>query len=299
MGPSGEQFGIEISRLLKERHLTQRGLAEHLGVTSATVSYLLHNKLRPSQAHFNGILEYLKADAELMASLKNYWRATRKTPEERSFSNESLFALRCSRGLHLQKVAAGTGIPAERLRQLENQPDTLPEADELRRLKAFYGEEAFAAAGGFVSPPEPKSGFIAEETPSGAKKLPLLTVEIVARAPEKTRFGDFIRGMTLEYRLRRLDESLADRALALLICDTADLHYGVPGTAELLIGDEEPGCRDYLYIGRGARGAVSLFHRRRKHLTYFGFAAQVPRIVATVVFPVLEFKITLASGFTS
>ena len=39
--------------------------------------------------------------------------------------------------------------------------------------------------------------------------------------------------------------------------------------------------------------------RRRKHLTYFGFAAQVPRIVATVVFPVLEFKITLASGFTS
>ena len=139
MALSENQFGIEITRLLRERKLTQRALADHLRVTSATVSYLLHNKLRPSPAHFNGIMEFLKADAPLINSLKVYWRATRKTPEERSFSNESLFALRCSRGLHLQKVAAGTGIPAERLRQLRAvTPEQISEAAGRLRLISVY-----------------------------------------------------------------------------------------------------------------------------------------------------------------
>ena len=294
MALSENQFGIEITRLLKERKLTQRELAEHLCVTSAAVSYLLHNKLRPSQAHFNGIMEFLKADAPLISTLKTYWRATRKIQTESSFANDTLFALRCSRGLTLQKVSAATGIPAERLRILENQPDAAPRAEEAAALKAFYGEEALSGENELpVRTPIPA---VAEKDSPGAKNLPLMTVETFARIPSGTTVAKFIGGMELPCRLRRLDEKLYGRAQAVIVCDSAELHYGLPGTVELLIGDYAPESRDLLYIGHGARGAVALFRRQRRHLEYFGFSAPAPRIVALTALPVLEFKFTAASG---
>ena len=293
MALSENQFGIEITRLLKERKLTQRGLAEHLCVTSATVSYLLHNKLRPSLAHFNGIMEYLQADARLINTLKNYWRATRKVQEEPSFANDTLFALRCSRGLTLQKVSAATGIPAERLKILENQPDAALRTEEADALKAFYGEEVLS--GKNELPVQPRVPGISENDPPGAKDLPLMTVETFARIPSGSTVAKFIGGMDLPHRLRRLGEGLYDRAQAVMICSSAELHYGLPGTVELLIGDNTPGGRDVLYIGHGARGAVTLFRRRRRHLEYFGFASPAPRIAAQTALPVLEFKFTAAS----
>ena len=293
MALSENQFGIEITRLLKERKLTQRGLAEHLCVTSATVSYLLHNKLRPSQAHFNGIMEYLQADVQLINTLKSYWRATRKVQEEPSFANDTLFALRCSRGLTLQKVSAATGIPAERLKILENQPDASLKTEEADALKAFYGEAALS--GKNELPVQPQVPGVSEKEPPGAKSLPLMTVETFARIPSGSTVAKFIGGMDLPRQLRRLGEELYDRAQAVMICSGAELHYGLPGTVELLIGDNTPGGRDVLYIGHGARGAVTLFRRQRRHLEYFGFASPAPRIVAQTALPVLEFKFTAAS----
>ena len=293
MALSENQFGIEITRLLKERKLTQRELADHLQVTSATVSYLLHNKLRPSLAHFNGMMEFLKADAPLINSLKTYWRATRKIQEDPSFANDTLFALRCSRGLSLQQVSAATGIPAERLKVLENQPDAVPLAEEAAALKAFYGEEALSGKNELpVSRPSPA---VAENDPPGARSLPLMTVETFARIPAGTTVAEFIGSMDLPCRLRRLEGVLYDRARALMVCSSSELHYGLPGTVELLIGDNTPEHRDLLYIGHGARGAVTLFRRQRRHLEYFGFAAPAPRIAALAALPVLEFKFTAAS----
>ena len=290
MALSENQFGIEITRLLKERELTQRELAAHLGVTSATVSYLLHNKLRPSPAQFNGIMEFLKADAGLINTLKTYWRATRKIQAESSFANDTLFALRCSRGLSLQAVSAATGIPAERLKILENQPDAAPRAEEAAALKIFYGEGALS--GENELPVETPPPAVSEETPPGAKSLPLITVETFARIPAGVPVAKFIGGMDLPCRLRRLGDELYDRAQAVLICGSSELHYGLPGTVELLIGDNTPENRDILYIGHGARGAVTLFRRQRRHLEYFGFAAPAPKIAALAALPVLEFKFT-------
>ena len=293
MALSENQFGIEITRLLKERKLTQRELADHLGVTSATVSYLLHNKLRPSQTHFNGIMEFLKADARLINTLKTYWRATRKTEAESSFANDTLFALRCSRGLSRQKVSAATGIPAERLEVLENQPDAALSDEEAAALKAFYGEGPFS---GQIEPPiRTQIPAVSEKDSPGARKLPLITVETFARIPSGTTVAEFIGDMDLPCRLRRLGEELYDRAQAMIICSSSEVHYGLPGTLELLIGDNTPGGRDILYIGHGARGAVTLFRRQRRHLEYFGFAAPAPKIVALAALPVLEFKFTAGS----
>ena len=294
MALSENQFGIEISRLLKERKLTQQELANYLCVTPATVSYLLHNKLRPSQAHFNGIMEFLKADVQLINTLKTYWRATRKVQTEPSFANDTLFALRCSRGLTLEKVSAATGIPAERLRVLENQPEAAPRAEETAALKAFYGEEAFSG-GKELPAPEPVPA-VSEKDPPGAKDLPLITVETFARIPAGTTVAEFISGMELPCRLRRLGEKLYDRAQAMIVCDSSEVHYGLPGTVELLIGDSTPGYRDVLYIGHGPRGAVTLFRRQRRHLEYFGFSAPAPKIAALAALPVLEFKFTAAPG---
>ena len=293
MALSENQFGIEITHLLKERKLTQRELAYHLRVTPATVSYLLHNKLRPSLAHFNGIMEFLKADAPLINSLKTYWRATRKIQEDPSFANDTLFALRCSRGLSLQQVSAATGIPAERLKVLENQPDAAPLAEEAAALKLFYGEEALSGKNELpVSRPSPA---VAEKDPPGARSLPLMTVETFARIPAGTTVAKFIGGMDLPCRLRRLGEKLYGRAQAMIVCDSSEVHYGLPGTVELLIGDNTPESRDLLYIGPGARGAVALFRRQRRHLEYFGFASPAPRIAVRAALPVLEFKFTAAS----
>ena len=293
MALSENQFGIEITRLLKERKLTQRELADHLCVTPAAVSYLLRNKLRPSQAQFNGIMEFLKADAALINSLKTYWRATRKIQEEPSFANDTLFALRCSRGLTLQQLSAATGIPAERLRILENQPDAALKSEEAAALKAFYGEEALSGKNGLpVQQPVPA---VAEADSPGAKNLPLITVETFARIPSGTTVAEFIGSMDLPCRLRRLGEKLYGRAQAMIVCDSSEVHYGLPGTVELLIGNNTPESRDLLYIGHGARGAVALFRRQRRHLEYFGFAAPAPRIAVQAALPVLEFKFTAVS----
>ena len=87
-----EQFGIEITRLLKENSLTQRGLANHLGITSAAVCYLLKNKLHPSAVQFDGIMEYLQADAAQINRLRKLWSATKKDGGRRDVKRENLFA---------------------------------------------------------------------------------------------------------------------------------------------------------------------------------------------------------------
>ena len=92
-----EQFGIEVTKLLKERKLTQRGLAAHLGLTAAAVCYLLKNQLRPSSSQFDGIMEYLQADVTLINYLRPLWLKTQNPIEERNGVNVNLFSIRCKK----------------------------------------------------------------------------------------------------------------------------------------------------------------------------------------------------------
>ena len=291
---SPEQFGIEVSRLLKERKLTQRGLAEYLGLTSPSVCYLLHNKLRPSRKQFDGIMEYLKADASTIVILKDLWMATQKNSEKRNNINENLFALRCEHGFNFQEVSAGTGITVDRLSVLENDPDSDVSPQELELIKGFYGVNSIFP---FGSSNVRQGDFVAEDLPENsycAKTLPILNMETFSRLSGKRYLAAELESMNLPKGFRRIDAALEQRSVALLICDAKSLHYGIPGTLELIIGENSGEFRDLLYIGRGSRGAISMFRMHKHRLEYFGFASPPPKISCTTVFPVLEFKFIAA-----
>lgn len=294
MNISKEQFGIEISRLLKEKNLTQRGLAEYLGLTSASVSFMLHNKLRPSQEHFDGIMEFIKADAVTIIKLKDLWRATQKNSEERNNINENLFALRCERGFSIQQVSADTGIPSDRLRILETRPDASPTNQEIELLKGFYGSGSLALRRNNNDKFFGKT--IRENISYGGGKfaagrvLPLIQVSAIARMPDETNLESYFESMSNKQKFCDMDCELAPRAAAVLICDSSELHYGIPGTLELIIGKNSPEHKDMLFIGRGSRGAVTLFRKQRNSLAYFGFAVPAPKITCVASLPVLEFK---------
>lgn len=300
MNISPEQFGIEMSRLLKERKLTQRGLAEYLGVTSPTISYLLHNKLRPSAKHFDGIMEYIKADAAMIINMKELWRATQKNSEERNNINENLFALRCERGYTVQKVSADTGISADRLRILENNPAAIPTCQELELLKGFYGADSFGF--GRSNYNDPNRNIIAEGGADSrvflsGKVLPVIPVETLGRVPENRRLTDFLTNMTYKEQFCELAFDLAPRAAALLVCDAEEIHYGIPGTLEIIIGDNSRDQKDVLFIGHGARGAVTIFRKQRNRFVYSGFATPAPKISCIAALPILELKFTSSPDF--
>lgn len=299
MNISPEQFGIEISRLLKERKLTQRGLAQYLGVTSASISYLLHNKLRPSQKHFDGIMEYIKADAAVIINMKELWRATQKSAEERNNINEKLFALRCERGFTIQKVSADTGISIDRLRVLENNPWTDPSSQELELLKGFYGAGSFWLDHNDCGL-NPQG--IAETMPddpkfTSGKILPLIPIETIGRVPQNVRLADFLNNMTYKEQFCELEFDLVPRAVALLICDAEELHYGIPGTLEIIIGENSPDHKDVLFIGHGARGAVTIFRKQRNRFIYSGFSSPAPQISCIASLPILALKFTSSTNF--
>ncbi|MBR2872024.1 MAG: helix-turn-helix domain-containing protein, partial [Lentisphaeria bacterium] len=123
-----EQFGLKIKRLLSARNLTQKELAEALGISPPAVTYLLRNELRTTPEHFDRIMEFLRADASEIKELQKLWFLTQ--PANRNSENINLFAIRCSQGKSLADVSADTGIDIERLRFLENKPGAIPTPGE-------------------------------------------------------------------------------------------------------------------------------------------------------------------------
>ena len=295
---SKEQFGIEIIKLLKERQLTQRGLAKHLNLTSASVCYILKNKLRPSAAQFDGIMEYIHADAFQINRLRKYWRATQKERYDRSGEKENFFAIRCALGVTVEEVSASTGISPERIRILENKANEAPTPEELALLHEYYGDNP-ELLDGLHDEEENAVAAVAEEFVSefnrGEKSLPVFTIDVLSRAAKAGTLEKFLGGLPFNNALFNISALHLQRAKAVLICNAEDIHYGFNGRLELILAEHDPESDDALQLGKGNRGGFALWQKMRRAWKYFGAEHPVPRMANSWSLPVLEMRFVAAS----
>lgn len=294
---SKEQFGIEITKHLKERKLTQRGLADHLGITSAAVCYLLKNKLRPSAAQFDGIMAYLQMNEEQIKMLRKLWSATQKESSAYTENIEDLFSVRCARNLTVEEVSQRTGIAADRLRFLENKADAHPTAEENRILSFFYGTVPCDQEG-LSNEGDPLRHKVAEEFSGelhhGEKSLPVFTPDVLSRAAKAGSLEKFLGGLPFNNAVFNISPLHLKRAKAVLICDAEEIHFGFKGSLELVLADRAPGAHDPLHLGRGSRGGFALWQRMRRAWKYFGAEHPAPRMSNTWSLPVLEIHFVAA-----
>ena len=297
MEASKEQFGIEVSRLLKKRSLTQSGLANFLGITPAAVCFLLKNKFRPSSAHFDGIMEYLRADAGEIGHLRRLWNATQKNNIERDDFSGNLFSIRVAKGVTVEEVARNTGIPEERLRQLENKAGIEPTQEERSLLKGFYGDTPVSldntmGEGEFSF--EGVAEEFAQELKSKTKQLPVLSLDVFARVARAGSLEEFLVSIPFNTISCPLSPCHFEQARAVLICDAEEIHFGFKGKLELVLADYDPESTAPLHLGRGSRGGVTLWQRMRRTWVYCGAEHPAPRMSNAWSLPVLEMRFIAA-----
>lgn len=291
MAVSEEQFGIEISRLLKERKLTQCGLAKHLGITSPAVCYLLKNRLHASAAQFDGIMEFLQADALQISSLRRLWRATQKDLCDRKDTMENLFSIRCAKGVSLEEVSASTGISVERLKFLENKADAAPTAEEEKRLKGYYGTDPEGLGENLGEENLQDLGVaeeFADEMQRSDKSLPVFSTDVLSRAAKAGSLEKFLGGLPFNNAVFSISPQHMQRAKAVLICDADEIHYGFEGTLQLVLADYDPASTDPLHLGRGGKGGFALWQKMRRAWKYYGAEHPAPRMANAWSLPVLE-----------
>ena len=283
-------FGLEVIRMLKERKLTQRALAQHLGVTPPAVCYLLQNVLRPSAAQFDKIVEFLQADANDIARLRSLWFVTQEKNIPRNEGAINLFAIRCAKGLGLETVSAETGISVERLRYLENKAGTIPTPEECSRLRGFYGDTAeyldnsnneFSLVSGVAEE-------ITNEVFNGEVTLPVLSLDVLSRAAKAGTLSNFLGTLPFNNSTFKIDPHHRERAKAVLVCDADEVHYGFPGKLKMVLADPDPRYHDRLFIGRGQRGGFTLWQKMSNSWKYCGSETPPPRMLNAWGVPVLE-----------
>lgn len=287
-----EQFGQTLKRLLKSRNLTQKSLAEALGVTPATVSYLLQNKQHTTLEYFDRIMEFLKADAGEIKELQQLWLLTQ--PKNRNNGNFNLFAIRCAQGKTIAEVSASTGIDAERLRFLENKPGAEPTPGEAALLKGLYGDNTEALEGfeDEFSSGSKVAEEIAEQIVSGKVSLPVLSLEVFSRVSKSGTLEKFLGDLPFNNELFNIAPEHQKRAKAVLTCPAKEIHYGFPGTIQLLLADSDPRYSDQLHLGKGTRGGFALWQKKNRSWHYFGAEHPAPRLANSWSVPVLELKFT-------
>lgn len=291
MGIEKEQFGLTIKRFLKDRNMTQKELANALGVTAATVSFLLSNKLRTTPDTFDRIMEYIRADAFEMKKLRQLWLQT-QPGEGRNDENLNLFSIRCAQGLTLSEVSSATGIDIERLRYLENKAGAEPTAEESARLRGFYGQkpDSLDESEDEFTQSSKVAEELAEEIISGKISLPVLSLDVFARASKSGTLENFLGDLPFNNELFEVGPEHQKRAKAVLICHADEIHYGFPGTLQLLLADAAPEFPDQLHLGKGARGGFALWQKKNRSWHYFGAEHPAPRLANAWSVPVLEMK---------
>lgn len=283
-------FGLEVIRMLKERKLTQRALAQYLSVTPAAVCYLLQNVLHPSAAQFDKIMEFLQAEANDVARLRRLWFATQEKSIPRSEEAINLFSIRCAKGVSLETVAAETGISEERLRYLENKAGAIPTAEENARLRGYYGDapEQLDDSNDEFKLAESVAEELCKEALSGEVTLPVLSLDVLSRAAKAGTLSNFLGALPFNNTTFKIDACHRERAKAVLVCDAEEIHYGFPGKLRIVLADPDPLYADRLFIGRGQRGGFTLWQKMNNSWKYCGSETPAPRMLNAWSVPVLE-----------
>ena len=101
--PLKTKFGKLIRDYLRNAEIRQNDLAARLKVSGSAVSQMLHGKIVPNQQQLATICELLMLDRAQAFELQSMLSGIRTGAENmRSPFNQTMFALRCQRGLAAQ-----------------------------------------------------------------------------------------------------------------------------------------------------------------------------------------------------
>ena len=133
---------------------------------------------------------------------------------------------------------------------------------------------------------------LAKEIISGKMSLPVLSLDVFSRASKSGTLEKFLGDLPFNNDFFEVEPALQKRAKAVLICRADEVHYGFPGTLQLLLADSNPAIPDSLHIGKGARGGFALWQKKNRSWQYFGAEHPAPRLANAWSVPVLEMKFT-------
>ncbi|MCQ2378155.1 MAG: helix-turn-helix domain-containing protein [Victivallaceae bacterium] len=249
-------FGRQLKSALAAVGLRQNELADRMGLTASAVSQIVNGVLMPSRENLDRMMRYLGDSAEADA-LPSLWQRIRLGDRE-VFSrvNRALRNARRRRKLSIVHLADLCGISAERIRQLETDPDALPREGEIAALTAVLPVEPKR-----LRPRRDDLSYSPEAAPLSVAAdagglLPLLseTALLSDYRPEKESLAAFA-ARTAEKTLPCCDPAAG--AVAAVALDASVLGLDADGIVLALLGDETQDARPDLYL-TAAKGKTAL-----------------------------------------
>ena len=286
--PLKTKFGKLIRDYLRNAEIRQNDLAARLKVSGSAVSQMLHGKIVPNQQQLATICELLMLDRAQAFELQSMLSGIRTGAENmRSPFNQTMFALRCQRGLTHQQLANLSGIPASHLMVFENCFEAVPTLDEASKLAPILGCTPAsllqsAGVGGLsrsvIDQLKKEGGYLEEDVvsePDGPYKF---STERQAPLLDLIDLEDFDGKSIDDFARRRatkvLDLSSGDLPENVIAISASgrDLAIGIPGTVLLLVSSERPSYYRDLDLCRSNEERFLLQESRRNGVKEFRLA---------------------------
>ncbi|MDR0932004.1 MAG: helix-turn-helix domain-containing protein [Victivallales bacterium] len=252
------KFGKLIRDYLRNAEIYQNELADRMQVSGSAVSQMLHGKIILHQHHLKLICELLQLDRTRAFELQSMLAAIRTGEENlRSPFNDTMFSLRCERGLTLQQLSNLSGIPVAHLQVFENSFEAIPTLDEASKLAPILGctpasllqsagvgglsRQAIdqLTASGEAADNEVREALAAYHTERQVPLLDLFDLE----AFDGDSINDFAKRANKVFELG--DRDVPDDSVAIR-ASGRDLALGLPGTILMLVAKKRPlGYREF------------------------------------------------------
>ena len=297
------RFGKLLGDYLRNAGIKQNDVAALLGVSGSAVSQMMHGKIVPDQQQLTAICELLALDCAQLFEL-NSMLSQNRTGAENLLSpfNHSLFALRCQRGLSIRQLANLSGVSADHIRVFETCFGAIPlpeEAEKLARVLGCSTASLLQTAGvGGLSDSAISQLSQLSQTPGNEvmekaaapyraeRQVPQLTLLDLDNYTPGTGIVEYARAHVT--KLVAFNE-FPDREIVLLQASNRDLPLGIPGTVQLVLGDNRPEEQRELNLCRDAAGLYSLQEFRRNRIREFRLAGTRRTVGETIWhLPVLE-----------
>ena len=300
------RFGKLLKDCLKNTDYRQNDLAARLQVTGSAVSQMMHGKIVPNQQQLDAICEMLALDRAKVFELNSMLSRIRTGAENMlSPFNQTLFALRCQRGLSLQQLSNLSGVSVEHLRVFETCFEAYPTLDEVNRIAPILDCSPAAllqSAGVGGLNPSLIAGLDGGEeleameyhAPYHAERqIPLLQLTDLDRYDGTGPFGDYAN----RHALKVLDyEQFPEETLAAIHASGRDLTLGIPGTITLILGERSQTAGRGNYLCRSVSGRYSLQEERSNGRRKEYRIAGTRKLCEEIAWQLPVFEISLRPG---
>ncbi len=261
------KFGKLVSNYLKNIGIRQNDLAERLGVSGSAVSQMMHGKIVPNRQQLDVMCEMLKLSRVQIFELVSMLSKIRTGAETLlSPFNQSVFSLRCQRGLTQQQLSNLSGVSVAHIQVFETCFEAVPTQEEASRLAPILdcAPEALLQSAGVGGLSESAIGELeageARSSYRAERKIALLDLCDLDGYDGKTPIMEFVSRHTA-----RLIDAAGLPAMPLFAVQASgrELSLGLPGMLTVMLSPERPEEFRELDLCRNAEGRYLLREARR------------------------------------